>query len=115
MPIIKCKTQLPTHIYTQTPSPPFFFRALSLIQTEDSTRRGQTKEGLEWRGMRRRRRCMGLGRMPVMPCLEASTKVLKILILRTYHPPKLIMLLLDKSQRAAYSKVTYTQRKACFS
>jgi len=66
------------------------------MQTKDSTGRGQIKERLEGRWRRRRRGWVGLRKMPVMPCLKASTKVLEILILRSYYPLKLIMSLLDK-------------------
>ena len=37
-----------------------------------------------------------LGKMPVTPSLEACIEILEVLSLRSYHPPKLIMPLLDK-------------------
>ena len=48
--------------------------------------------GVEEEGMRR----VGLREMPVPPCLDASIKVLEVFILRSYHPSKFIMPLLDK-------------------
>ena len=42
------------------------------------------------------RGCVRLGKMPVMLHLEARTEILEIPSLISYHPPKLIMPLLDK-------------------
>ena len=46
----------------------------------------------------------GLEKMLVMSRLEVSTKVLEILILRSYYPPKLIMLFLDKITKGGMLK-----------
>jgi len=82
------------------PTPLYLDRALSPMQIEDTTGEGERErieeEGLEDRWRRRRRGWVGLRKMPVMPCLEASTRILEILILRSYHVSELIMPLLGK-------------------
>jgi len=75
------------------PTPPCLNRALSPMQSEDSTGRMVEEENLEGRWRRIGRGRVGLRQMP---CLEASTNVLEILILRSYHPSELIMPLFDK-------------------
>jgi len=66
------------------------------MHTQETTRGGQEKEGLVGRRMRRRRGWVRLKKIPVTPRLEARTEILKVLILKSYHPSKLIMMMLEK-------------------
>ena len=68
------------------------------METEDTRIEGKKGEkGHLERGWRRRGiRWVGFRDTPIPPSVKARTKVLKVLILRSNHPSKLIMPLLDK-------------------
>jgi len=95
------------------PTPACLDRAFSLMQIEDTMgKEGERKRRPRRRSERRRRRWVGLGKVLVTPCLEASTKILKILILRSYQLLKLIMPLLDKITKSGQNhEERYAQKQ----